>query len=124
MHIVRTSAELEQLCQLPLDPELLILVGGYAAALEEFGDDLSATILIVEAGDTLEQAEQACGLRLVADSQFILPVELIEEHNGYISAVWITCDDGAGLVLIVALGGDAQLIAACRIALADSHDVP
>lgn len=124
MHVFRTSTDLEALSRLSLDPELLSLIGPYAAALEEFGDDLAATMLIVDAGDTLEQAEQACGLRLVTDSQFTLPVELIEEHNGYISAAWIISDDGSGLVVIVELGGDAQLIAACRAALADSDTSP
>lgn len=117
MHLIRTSAELASLCQPPLDPELRTLLGAYAAALEEFGEDLSADIVIVEAGDTLTAIERAFGWRLVAEGRFAFPIELITEHAAWYDIVWITSDDGSGVVLLIEKGGDTDLIEACRSAL-------
>lgn len=124
MHVIRSSAEMTSLCQLQIDQELLSLVAPYAAALEEFGEDLAAVVLVVEQGDTLAQAERAYGRRLVADSQFEFAVELIVEHIKHIEIVHIASDDGAGLVLFVDKAGDPELLAACHTALADSHSWP
>lgn len=106
------------------DPELQAILEPYTAAMAEFGEGLPVQILIVEAGDTLAQVEQACGQRLVADSRFTLPVEAVTEHARWIEALWITSDDGAGLVLLIDKGGDPSLLAACRAALADSTSWP
>jgi hypothetical protein len=118
MHVIRNSAEMASLCQHLLDPEALSLIGPYAAALEEFGDDLAAVVLLVGETDTLDQAERVYGKRLVADGELDFEVELIEEHNKYIEIVHIASDDGTGLVCIVDKDGDPDLLAACRLALA------
>lgn len=120
MHLIRTSAEMAALRQLSLDPELLSLIAPYAAALEEFGDDLAATILIIEQGDTLAKVERTHGKRLVANSQFDFAVEIAVEHDRYVEIVHIASDDGAGLVCFVDKAGDPELLAACRAALANS----
>lgn len=117
MQIIHSSAELGDQ---PPDPELAELLGAYAAALEDFGDDLAAIILIIQAGDTLAQAEQAYGARLVVDGRFTFTVETISEQRGWYDVTWIQSDDGSGLVLLIEKDGDGQLMAACRAALADN----
>lgn len=118
MHLIRTLAEL------PPDPDLQTILEPYAAATEEFGDDLSIAILIASAGDTLADVEHAYGQRLVANSKFTFPVESISEHADWYEAVWVQSDDGSGLVLLINKAGDASLVAACRTALVDSGWLP
>lgn len=123
MHIIRNTEDMAAVCNQPLDPELLSLLGAYAAALEEFGD-LQATILTILAGDTLIDAEQAFGERLVAEGRFTFVVELITRHERWFDIVRIIADDGSGLVLIVEIaeGTDHELLAACEHALAEAAD--
>lgn len=118
MFVIRNSAQMASLCQLALDPELLSLIGPYAAALEEFGDDLAAVVLVVEQGDTLADAEDAYGKRLVADSQFDFVVEVAVEHDRYVEIVHIASDDGSGLVMLIDKDSDPDLLTASRHALA------
>jgi hypothetical protein len=96
------------------------LLGGYAAALKEFGDDLQADVIIIEAGDTLDRVESAYGRRLVADGRFTFLVELITEHARWFDVVFIFSDNGDGLVLLIEQDAatDAHFLAACRHALA------
>lgn len=124
MNIIRTSEAMARALDSPLDPELHELLGAYWASLEEFGAELLAEVVIVEAGDTLEQVEQAYGRRLVADRQFTFTVELITQHDHWFDVVWIISDDGFGLVLLIQIhpDTDARLLAACRHALATSAD--
>ena len=122
MQIIRTSAELASLCQPPLDPELQTIMTPYAAAFEEFGDGLSADVLIIEDHDTLADTQHAYGRELVREGHFTFPVELITEHANFFEVVWIISDSGQGLVLVIAKAGDASLVEACRAALGDhSH---
>jgi len=122
MHIIRSSSELTAVCDQPLDPELLSLLGGYAAALEEFGNDLEATIMIIAAGDTMAEAEQAYGETLVTEGQFAFVVEVASQHGQWIDVVRIIADDGSGLVLLIeqAAGADPELLQACQTALAEA----
>jgi hypothetical protein len=121
MRLIRTLAEMADACSQPLDPELLEILGGYAAALEEFGDDLQADILIVQAGDTLVQAERTCGERLVVEGRFAFLAELIMRHDHWFDVVWIRSDSGDGLVLLIEIAAetDPQLLSACESALAE-----
>lgn len=122
MNIIRTSEAMARALDSPLDPELHELLGAYWASLEEFGEELFAEVLIVEAGDTLERVEQAYGSRLVANGQFTFTVELIAQHDHWFDVVWIISDDGFGLVLLVEIdpATDARLIAACHNALTEA----
>ena len=119
MHIIRTTSALQALCDQPLDPTLLELLGGYAAALEEFGDTMLATIAVVQAGDALVDIEEALACRLVAGGHFTFPVELITRHSSYFDIVWIQSDDGSGLVLLIEIATttDSELLLACENAL-------
>lgn len=121
MHLIRDAGAMAAIRALPLDPELRSLLTPYAAALEEFGEDLQADILIVEAGDTLAETERAYGERLVAGGCFLFVVELIARHGRWYDVVRIICDDGSGLVLLVEIAAntDAELLLACERALAD-----
>jgi hypothetical protein len=120
MHWIRTADALAAAGAASEDPDLRTLLGGYAAAIEEFGDDLQADVIIIRAGDTLEQVESAYGRRLVADGRFTFLVELITEHARWFDVVFIFSDNGDGLVLLIeqAEKTDPQLLAACRHALA------
>ena len=122
MLLIRTSGAIARALDSPLDPELHELLGAYWASLEEFGDELLAEVLIVEAGDTLEQVEQAYGRRLVADGVFSFTVERITAHEHWYDVIWIISDDGSGLVLLIEIHPetDAALLAACRHALANA----
>lgn len=122
MHLIRTAEGMAAACRLPLDPELLSLLNRYADALVEFGDDLQADMLIVEAGDTLAETERVYGERLVADGCFAFVVELIARHGRWFDVVRITCDDGAGLVLLVEIAAntDPEWLTACERALAET----
>jgi hypothetical protein len=122
MHLIRSTKALEVFCNCSPDAGVVSVLSRYASALEEFGDDLQATIIVVEADDTLEGVEQAYGERLVIDGRFAFTVELITRHDLWFEVVWITSDDGSGLVLIVeiAANADAELMTACERALAES----
>lgn len=122
MNIIRTSETMARALDSPLDPELHELLGTYWQALEEFGEELLAEVIIVEAGDTLEQVEQAYGKRLVADRVFAFTVELITQHEHYFDVVWVQSDFGEGLVLLIQNhpDTDSRLLAACQHALATS----
>lgn len=122
MHLLRDTEALAAVCRLPLAPELQSLLSRYADALAEFGDDLQADILIIDAGDTVTEAEQAYGGRLAAEGQFAFPVELIDRGEQWVSVVSIYADDGSGLVLLVEIAADtdAELLTACERALAET----
>lgn len=120
MHLIRRSEDIASALEdHSIDPELRELLGAFWVSLEEFGDDLLADILIVVAGDTLEQIEHAYGTWLVADGHFTFTVEIITQHERWYDVVWIQSDDGSGLVLLIQIdpATDARLLAACRHAL-------
>lgn len=119
MHIIYSADAIASVRSQISDPALIALLDKYAAALEEFGDDLAATIIIAEAGDTLAFIEQAYGARLVAEGQFTFPVETIARHGAWYDVLWIQSDDGSGLVLLVEDGpdSDTQLMTAYEAAL-------
>lgn len=122
MYLIRTTDELAALRASPPHPDLPSLLQCYAGALAEFGDALHVRVLIVEASDTLASAGQAVDERLVDNRCLAFPVELITRHEHWFEVVWITSDDGSGIVLLVeiAAGADAELIAACETALAEA----
>lgn len=124
MHIIYSADAIASVRSQISDPALITLLDKYAAALEEFGDDLDATIIIAEAGDTLAFIEQAYGARLVAEGQFTFPVETIARQGAWFDVLWIQSDDGSGFVLLAEFGPDtdAQLLSACEAAL--DHDSP
>lgn len=120
MHVIRTAEAMAAVCKLPLDPELLPLMEPYAAALEDFGDDL-ADILIIESGDTLADAERTYGRRLVAGGALTLTPEAVVRHTHWFDATFVLSDWGDGLVLLVEIAeaADRELLLALECALAD-----
>ena len=122
MIVIRTAEEMARALDSSLDPELKHCLQGHWDRLSEWQDyELSelAIFLIVQAGDTLEQAEAAFGGPLVNDSNFVLRPEVIDRHGGWIEMTFILSDDGFGLVLIMAESpeADERLMAAGRNAL-------
>lgn len=124
MHVIRTSAEMASLCQLSLDPELLSLLTPYAEAVEEFGDDLAAIILIVEQGDTFSEAEAALGRTLLADGKLAFTAEIVAEHMKYLEITVVEADFGDGFVLLADKKASAELLIASRLAIALGGDFP
>ena len=119
MIVIRTAEEMARALDSPLDPELKHCLQDHWDRLAEWQDyDLSelAVFLIVQAGDTLEQAEAIISQPLVQEGCFTIPPELVARRSGWIEATFILSDDGFGLVLLVQVGprADARLIAACR----------
>lgn len=119
MHLFRTLDDLDSAHDRLLDPELITLLDGYAVALSEFDEPL-ADLLVIEDSDTLAEAEQTCGLRLVTEGRLAFPVELITRHDHWFDIVWVQSDFGEGLVLLVQItpAADAVLLQACEHALA------
>ena len=127
MIVIRTAEEMARALDSPLEPELKHCLQAHWDRLAEWQDyELSelAVFLIVQPGDTLEQAESAFGRPLVIDSTFALLPELIDRRGGWIEVTFILSDDGFGLVLQVAdsHGADECLLAACRKALPGSDN--
>ncbi len=119
MHLFRSLADLDVAHERLLDPELITLLDGYAIALAEFDEPL-ADLLVIEDTDTLVDAEQAYGIRLVNEGRLAFPVELITRHDHWYDIVWVKSDFGEGLVLLVQVtpAADAELLRACEHALA------
>ncbi|RYE62013.1 MAG: hypothetical protein EOO82_00575 [Oxalobacteraceae bacterium] len=122
MHRIQSCTALVAACNRTPDPELGGILDGYVAALEEFGDEFQAEIIILERGDALAAAEHALARRLVAEGRFTFPVEVITRGEAWLSIVWVYSDDGAGIVLLIDIAGctDARLIAACDVALTEA----
>jgi hypothetical protein len=118
MHIMRTANEVAIAYNQPLDPELLNLLGSYADALAEHGDDLQATIIVMQAADTLAELARTYHEQLVIDGRFTVTTELINRHGRWFEIVFVLSDNGDGLVLLVEIGDetDAQLLTACEAA--------
>ena len=123
MIVIRTAEEMARALHSALDPALLRRLQTHRDRLSEWSDyELGelAVFVIVQEGDTVEQAEAAYGQTLVRDETFTLLPELIERHGGIMEATFILSQDGFGLKLLVQVGpmADARLIAACRNASA------
>ena len=117
MIVIRTAEEMARALDSPLDPELKHCLQAHWDRLSEWQDyELNelAVFLIVQSGDTLEQAEAIFGQALVQNGSFSLLPELIDRHGGWIEATFILSDDGFGLVLLVEQGpaADPRLMAA------------
>jgi hypothetical protein len=119
MHLFRTLDDLDAAHDRLLDPELITLLDGYAVALAEFDEPL-ADMLVIEDTDTLAEAEQAYGSRLVNEGRLEFPVELITRRDHWYDIVWVKSDFGEGLVLLVQVtpAADVELLQACEHALA------
>jgi hypothetical protein len=118
MQVIRTAEEMTHALASP-DPELKQLLQAHWERLQEFEDytlEELAQFIIAEAGDTLDDIMTACGWSPVGDGTFDQPVELIEQHSGWIEAVFILSDDGFGLVLLVEVADetDPELLAICN----------
>ena len=124
MIVIRTAEEMARALDSPLEPTLKHRLHGHWERLSEWEDyELSelAVFLIIQPGDTLEQAQAAFGQPLVRDSKFLFLPELAEQQSGWIEVTFILSDDGFGLILLVQAdpGADNELIAACHNAVAD-----
>ena len=127
MIVIRTAEAFAHALDSPLDPELKHCLQDHWDRLAEWQDyELSelAIFVVVQAGDTLEQAQAIIGQTLVQDGSFSLLPELIDRRGGWIEVTFILSDDGFGLVLQVAdsHGADECLLAACRKALPGSDN--
>lgn len=123
MQLIQSSEQMAAACQLRLDQELRSLLRRHAVTFEEFGEDMEIEVLAISKGDSLAEAERACGKRLVIDDHFVCTVELIARHTHWFEVVCITSDDGSGLVLLVEIanGTNKELMLACERALAEAH---
>lgn len=132
MTVVRTWKEMARALDSPLNPTLMRCLQGHRDRLSEWQEDCDlgdlAVFVIVQAGDTPEQAESAIGRPLVRDSHFTLLPELIERHGAWLEATFLLSDDGFGLVLLAEQGpaADQRLMQAFRNAAAynDSASSP
>lgn len=118
MLIIRTAEDMARVLNQPLDTTLNECLRSHRDTLDCYTDtpfeDL-ALFVIVQAGDSLKEVEQACGYLLVAEGSFAFPVETITHLPGWYEVVWIISDDGYGLVLIVQdhADTDRDLLTAC-----------
>lgn len=112
MHIIRTPADIEQLEPADLIRERLDLL--------EY-----APIVIIEPGDSEQDIIKAIGfsplVNRVDGERFPSPLftpswEFITHHQGWHELVYVTGDDGGGVILLVADrdGVDPDLLALCR----------
>ena len=123
MIVIRTAEEMARALDAPLDATLKNRLQVHWQRLSEWEDfELRelAVFLIVQACDTLEQAQAAFGWPLVRDSKFCFLPELAEQQGGWIEVTFILSDDGFGLIMLVQGDPDAdnELIAACNNAIA------
>ena len=129
MIVIRTWEDMARALDSPLEPKLMHCLQGHLDRLSEWQEDYDlgdlVVIVIVQAGDALEQAESAICRPLVRDSHFTLLPELIEPHGAWLEATFILSDDGFGLVLLAEQGPAAapQLMAAFSNAAA-TLDIP
>lgn len=124
MIVIRTAEEMARALNSPLEPTLKDCLEVHWDRLSDWKDyELSelAVFLIVQPGDTLEQAEAAFGQPLIRDSKFCFLSELIGQHGGWFEVTFILSDDGFGLILFVQVSPntDLRLMAACFNAAAD-----
>lgn len=121
MYMIRTAEALSRLLHKPPDENVRHILERMKATFAEFGDEI-VDILILEPSDRLTDVEQAYGQRLVAEGRFTFPVELIQQHTGWIEVVWVISDNGQGLVLLIQGDPsiDPELLSACRHALAEA----
>lgn len=122
MRIIRTAESMAAVRRLPLHADLQLFLVRHAAILDEHCDDIDIAIIVIEAGDTCAQTEMACGKRLVTDGSFAFPVEVVARHGQWAEVVWITSDDGSGIVLLIQLAAttDPELLSAFNNAMADA----
>lgn len=118
MIVIRTAEEMACALDAPLDPELKHCLQAHWERLAEYDDytlDELALFAIVEPGNTLADIASTLGMRLVAEGDFALTPELIEQHADWIEATFILSDDGYGLILLVedSPATDPTLLAAC-----------
>lgn len=112
MHIIRTWA---QLAQWSADDDIGRLLQERHKQLAEYGDlEQLGTFMIVQAGDTFADIEQAVGFPITTEGT--PNWEWIEQHGAIYEAPIILTDDGFSRVLIVSdeEGIDPQLLALCR----------
>ena len=119
MIVIRTAEAFAHALDSPLDPELKHCLQDHWDRLAEWQDyELSelAIFVVVQAGDTLEQAQAIIGQTLVQDGSFSLLPELIDRRGGWFEATFILSDDGFGLVLLVEIADSTapDLLAACN----------
>ena len=130
MILIRTWEDLARALDSPLEPTLMHCLQGHHDRLSEWQEDYDlgdlAVFVIVQHGDTLEQAESAFGRPLVNEGHFAFLPELIERHGDWLEASFILSDAGEGLVLLGEQGraADLRLMQAFRNAFADSDSAP
>lgn len=107
MRIIRTLSDLDS----TLAPAVASLVRERLNMIADCGDDELATIYIInDPTDTLDALERVRG-RPFADWEY-----LVRHPGGWFEAVVITCDDGAGDVILMPdrADFDCALLTLCR----------
>ena len=112
MILIRTAEALARALDSPLDAVAKERLRFHAELLAEYDDfafEELAVFAVVQPGDTLSSFADATGLQLFAEGQVCMPPECVEWHGTWAEVTCILSDDGFGLVLLVPLGGDADV---------------
>ena len=114
--------KIQNLSQLNLvtDPDILKLV---KLRHYQLGDEMFGSVIIVEAGDTVQDIEQEIGFSILTnlfdnvrypDPDFVPCFEVLEDHGGCYEMVFIFGDgDDAIEIFIPKQGVDNELLAMC-----------
>jgi hypothetical protein len=119
MHVITDAASLARALDQPLPPGLAQLLRARAELI-----DLT-TLVVVEAGDTIDAIEAAAGVPVAtnivdgsrwADPDFEPSFEWAEDHGGVFELLFVLTDDGGGVALFVPdqQGVDPTLLAIAR----------
>lgn len=94
MHVLKSTAAIEQFLHTTADPELRTLMLNRVQALSEYDDDLGelAHFIVVETAEELQSLN--------------LPeiIEIREDHKHWTELVYVLSDDGFGLQVFVRRG--------------------
>ena len=103
------------------DPDILKLV---KLRHVQLGDELFGSVIIVEAGDTVEDIEEEIGFSILTnlfddvrypDPDFVPCFEVLEDHGNFYEMLFLFSDgdDGTVEIFIPKAGVDNELLAMC-----------
>ena len=102
------------------DPDILKLI---KLRHDQLGDELFGSVIIVEAGDTVEDIEKEIGFSILTnlfddvrypDPDFVPCFEVLEDHGDFYEMLFILSDgDDAMEIFIPKVGVDQLLLAMC-----------
>ena len=94
MHVLKSTAAIEQFLRTTPDPELRGLLADRVQALSEYDDDLGELAHFI----VVETAEELRSLNLPEI------IEIREDHKHWTELVYVLSDDGFGLQIFVRRG--------------------